>query len=211
MSLRILIVDDEAIIRMGLRVMLEELGYRVVGEAGEGARALDLARKLAPDLVFLDIKMPGPDGLTVAETLARTHKIPVIMLTAYGDRALVDRARRAGVMGYVMKPIRESDLLPAIEVAVGRHHDLRERDDEIGTLQENLETRKLVERAKGRLMERLGVTEAEAYARLQRQSRETRRPMGDIAREILAAAVTDTPPDPPIGPQHGNAGPKRPA
>ncbi len=186
MSLRILIVDDEAVIRMGLRAMLEEKGYQVVGEAGDGRRALDLAAKLRPDLVFLDIKMPAMDGLAVAERLAQMHAAPVILLTAFADRSLIDRARRAGVMGYVMKPLRETDLQPAIEVALARFRDLRSMAAEITDLQEDLEIRKLVERAKGALMDRLGLPEEEAYRRIQSASRASRRSMKEIAQQVLA-------------------------
>lgn len=185
MSLRIVIADDEAVIRMGLRAMLQERGYRVVGEAGDGRRVLELVERLRPDLVFLDIKMPGLDGLAAAERLARTHRLPVIILTAYGERDLVERARQAGVMGYLMKPLREADLQPAIEVALARFRDLQALAEEVSGLQETLEVRKLVERAKGALMQRLGLSEEEAYRRLQRASRDSRRPMKEIARRVL--------------------------
>lgn len=185
MSLRIIIADDEAIIRMGLRTMLEERGYQVVGEAGDGKRVLDLVEKMRPDLVFLDIKMPGLDGLAVAQQLAETHSVPVILLTAYGERSLVDRARQAGVMGYLMKPLRETDLEPAIEVALARFRDLRSLAEEITDLQETLETRKLVERAKGVLMQRLGLSEEDAYLRIQRAGRTSRRSMKEIAQQVL--------------------------
>ncbi len=186
MKLRVVIADDEAVIRMGLRTMLEERGYRVVGEAGDGARVLDLVAKLRPDLVFLDIKMPGLDGLAAAERLAERDRVPVILLTAYGDRGLVERAQRAGVMGYLMKPLREADLEPAIQVALARFRDLRALAGEVSDLQETLQTRKLVERAKGALMERLSLSEDEAYHRIQRASRSSRRSMADVAREVLA-------------------------
>lgn len=184
--LRVVIADDEAVIRMGLRTMLEERGYRVVGEAGDGARVLDLVAKQRPDLVFLDIKMPGLDGLAAAERLAETARVPVILLTAYGDRGLVERAQRAGVMGYLMKPLREADLAPAIELALARFRDLEALAEEVSGLRDTLETRKLVERAKGTLMQRLGLSEDEAYRRIQGASRASRRPMGEIAREVLA-------------------------
>ncbi|HEV8340558.1 MAG TPA: response regulator [bacterium] len=186
MTLRVVIADDEAVIRMGLRTMLEERGYRVVGEAGDGERLVDLVGKLRPDLVFLDIKMPGMDGLTAAERLAETARVPVILLTAYSDRSLVERARRAGVMGYLMKPLREADLAPAIELALARFSDLEALTEEVTDLRETLETRKLVERAKGLLMRRLGLSEEEAYRRIQTASRASRRSMQEIAREILA-------------------------
>ncbi len=185
MSLRIIIADDEAVIRMGLRTMLEERGYQVVGEAGDGKRVLDLVEKMRPDLVFLDIKMPGLDGLAVAQQLTETHSVPVILLTAYAERSLVDRARQAGVMGYLMKPLRETDLEPAIEVALARFRDLRSLARELTDLQETLETRKLVERAKGVLMQRLGLSEEDAYLRLQRAGRTSRRSMKEIAQQVL--------------------------
>ncbi|MGH2454226.1 MAG: ANTAR domain-containing response regulator [bacterium] len=186
MSLRIVIADDEAVIRLGLRTMLEERGYRVVGEAGDGKRVLDLVGKLRPDLVFLDIKMPGLDGLAAAERLQESAHVPVILLTAYGERSLIERAQRAGVMGYLMKPLRETDLAPAIEVALARFRDLRSMAAEITDLQEDLETRKLVERAKGALMDRLGLSEEEAYRRIQTASRASRRSMKEIAQQVLA-------------------------
>jgi len=185
-SLRIIIADDEAVIRMGLRAMLEERGYAVVGEAAEGRRAVDLVEKLRPDLVFLDIKMPGLDGLAAAEQLIAAHRVPVIILTAYGDRALIDRAREAGVMGYLMKPLREADLEPAIQVALARYRDLQALAEEVTDLQDALEARKLVERAKAALMQRLGLSDEEAYRRIQAASRTARRPMKDVAREVLA-------------------------
>jgi response regulator NasT len=185
-TLRVVIADDEAVIRMGLRTMLEERGYRVVGEAGDGARLLDLVAKLRPDLVFLDIKMPGLDGLAAAERLGEKDRVPVIVLTAYGDRNLVERAQRAGVMGYLMKPLREADLAPAIELALARFRDLEALTEEVSDLRDTLETRKLVERAKGTLMQRLGLSEEEAYRRIQSASRASRRSMQEIAREVLA-------------------------
>lgn len=186
MSLRIVIADDEAVIRLGLRAMLEERGYRVVGEAGDGKRVLDLVGKLRPDLVFLDIKMPGLDGLAAAERLQETARVPVILLTAYAERSLIERAQRAGVMAYLMKPLREADLAPAIAVALARFRDLRSMAADITDLQEDLETRKLVERAKGALMDRLGLSEEEAYRRIQTASRTSRRSMKEIAQQVLA-------------------------
>ncbi len=186
MSLRIVIADDEAVIRMGLRALLEERGYAVVGEAGDGGRVVALVEKLRPDLVFLDVKMPGLDGLAAAEQLVAAHRVPVIILSAYGDRALIGRAREAGVMGYLMKPLREADLEPAIHMALARHRDLQALAEEVTDLQEALETRKLVEKAKGALMARRGLSDEEAYRRIQAASRDGRRPMKDVAREVLA-------------------------
>lgn len=183
--LRIVIADDEAVIRLGLRAMLEDQGFRVVGEAADGKRALDLVRKLRPDLVFLDIKMPGLDGLQAARSLLAERSVPVIILTAYGDREFIEDAKDAGVLAYLVKPVRESDIRPAIEMAMARFQEIRTLRDEIGDLQEALETRKLVERAKGILMRRHGISEAEAFARIQRQARNSRRTMKQIAEEIL--------------------------
>lgn len=185
-SLRIVIADDEGVIRLGLRAMLEEQGYQVVGEAADGKRALDLTAKLHPDLIFLDIKMPGVDGLQAARALLQDRTIPVIILTAYADREFVERAREAGVLAYLVKPVREGDLRPAIEMAMGRFGEIQALREEIGDLDEALRTRKLVERAKGILMRRDGVDEAQAFARLQKQARDTRKTMKEIAETILS-------------------------
>jgi response regulator NasT len=183
---RIVIADDEALIRMGLRAMLEDKGYRVVGEAGDGARAVDLARKLRPDLVFLDVKMPEMDGIAAAARIQQTRPTPVILLTAYSERELVQQAQRSGVLAYLVKPVKEADLVPTIEVALARFADLRGKDEKIGELEDSLQTRKLVERAKGFLMRREGIPEDEAFRRIQAASRRTRRSMRDVAQEILA-------------------------
>jgi response regulator NasT len=183
--LRILIADDEALIRMGLRSMLTEAGYQVVGEAADGRRALDLVRKLDPDLVFLDIKMPEPDGLAAAQQIMQTGPRPIVLLTAYGDRDFVDRAKRAGVMAYLVKPIKEADLVPAVELAVRHYRMMGALTEQIESLEDTLETRKLIERAKGVLMQREGLSEADAFSRIQKTSRDSRRSMKEIAREIL--------------------------
>lgn len=184
--LRIVIADDEGVIRLGLRAILEEQGYQVVGEAADGRRALDLTAKLHPDLIFLDIKMPGVDGLQAARALLQDRAVPVIVLTAYADREFVERAREAGVLAYLVKPVREGDLRPAIEMAMGRFREIQMLRGEIGDLEETLRTRKLVERAKGILMRRDGVDEAQAFARLQKQARDARKTMKEIAETILA-------------------------
>ena len=184
--LRILIVDDEAVIRLGLRAMLEDQGYQVVGEASDGTRALDLVHKLQPDLVFLDIKMPGVDGLQAARRLLAGRIVPVIILTAYADRAFVEQAKEAGALGYLVKPVRESDLAPAVEMALGRFREIQGLHREIGDLENTLESRKLIERAKGALMKRLGLDEAAAFARLQKQARDTRKTMREVAEGIVA-------------------------
>ena len=184
-GVRILIADDEAVIRLGLRAMLEEQGYQVVGEAADGRRALDLVGKLKPDLVFLDIKMPGVDGLIAARTLLAERAVPVVILTAYADREFVDRAREAGVMAYLVKPVRESDLRPAVEMALGRFREIQALREEIGDLEETLRTRKLVERAKGILMRRHGLDEAAAFARIQKTARDSRTTMRAVAESIV--------------------------
>jgi response regulator NasT len=188
-DLRIVIADDEAVIRLGLRAMLEAQGYRVVGEAADGKRALDLVAKLEPDLVFLDIKMPGVDGLQAARRLLAGRAVPVIILTAYADRAFVDQANEAGALAYLVKPVRESDLAPAVETAMGRFREIQTLRQEIGGLEETLETRKLVERAKGVLMRREGLDEAAAFARLQRRARDGRKTMREIAEGILGGTA----------------------
>jgi AmiR/NasT family two-component response regulator len=184
-TLRVLVADDEALIRMGLRTMLAEAGYQVVGEAGDGRRALDLIRKLDPDLVFLDIKMPEPDGLSVAEQVLAEGPRPIVVLTAYGDREYVDRAKRVGVMAYLVKPIKEADLVPTIELALAHFRTMGTLSGEIRSLEEALETRKLIERAKGALMQREGLSEAEAFGKIQKTSRDSRKTMKEVARYIL--------------------------
>lgn len=183
--LRIVIADDEAVIRLGLRAMLEEQGYEVVGEAADGKRALALVGKLHPDLIFLDLKMPGMDGLTAAHALLASRALPVIILTAYADREFVQQAREAGVLAYLVKPVRETDLRPAIEMALGRFREIQALRDEIGNLEEALRTRKTVERAKGVLMRRHGLDEAAAFSRIQKQARDQRKTMREIAEAVI--------------------------
>jgi len=186
-AMRILIADDEPVIRMGLKTMLEEHGYKVVGEASDGEQAVTLAGKTSPDLIFMDIKMPGLDGIAAASTIMARTPRPIILLTAWSERDLVQRAQESGVLAYLVKPVREAELIPAIEVAMARFQELRALQQEVGTLKETLETRKLVERAKGVLMKREGVDEQEAFLRIQRQSRNTRTPMREIAKAILVS------------------------
>lgn len=184
---RIVIADDESLIRMDLREMLSQLGYLVIGEAGDGQSAVNIARELKPDVVIMDIKMPDVDGVEAARVLTQERIAPVLLLTAYSDRELIDRAREAGVAGYLVKPFRESDLAPAIEIALARFAEFRELEKEIGDLQETLETRKLVDRAKGILMDTQKLTEAEAFRRIQKMSMNTRKPMKEVAEAIILA------------------------
>lgn len=182
---RILIADDESLIRLDLREMLVELGYDIVGEAGDGRSALELARKLRPDLVIMDIRMPGVDGIAAAEELTRDRIAPVVLLTAYSDQGLVERARDAGVVGYVVKPFRQSELMPVIELSLTRFEEFRSLEREIGDLKEALETRKLVERAKGVLMDVHGLSESDAFRRMRKTSMDNRKSMREVAEAIL--------------------------
>jgi AmiR/NasT family two-component response regulator len=184
---RVIIADDESLIRMDLREMLQNLGYLVVGEVGDGRSAVNLARELRPDVVIMDIKMPDMDGIDAAKVLTEEHIAPVILLTAYNQRDLVERAKEAGVVGYMVKPFRESDLVPAIEVALARFNEFEALHKEVNDLQVALETRKLVDRAKGILMDTQNLTEAEAFRKIQKMSMNTRKPMKEVAEAIILA------------------------
>ncbi|MEM8532419.1 MAG: response regulator [Chloroflexota bacterium] len=187
-NLRLVIADDESIIRMNLKETLVGLGYLVVADAGDGVSAVNLARELRPDLVIMDIKMPKLDGIQAAKVLTEEKIAPVLLLTAYSDRELVDNAREAGVVNYIVKPFRESELLPAIEIALARYNEFREMDKKINDLQETLDTRKLVERAKGILMDTQGLKEQEAFRKIQQLSMNTRKSMREVAQAILLTA-----------------------
>ena len=185
--IRVLIAEDEALIRLDLKEMLEEEGYAVVAEVGDGQQAVDQALELKPDLVILDIQMPVLDGLSAAEQIASARIAPVIVLTAFSQRELVERARDAGAMAYLVKPFSKNDLVPAIEVARGRFAEMTALDGEVRTLEERLETRKVIEQAKGRLMTDQGLTEAEAFRWIQRTAMNQRTSMKALAETILAA------------------------
>jgi AmiR/NasT family two-component response regulator len=189
---RVIIADDESIIRMDLREMLMNLGYLVVGEVGDGRSAVNLARELKPDVVIMDIKFEGDefDGIDAARALTEERIAPVLLLTAYSQRDLVVRAREAGVVGYLVKPFREADLVPAIEVALARFEEFQAMEKEVGDLKETLETRKFVDRAKGILMDTQGLTEADAFRKIQKMSMNTRKPMRDVAEAIILAHQT---------------------
>ncbi len=184
---RVIVADDESIIRMDLREMLTNLGYLVIGEVGDGRSAVNLARELRPDVVIMDIKMPDMDGIDAAKVLTEERISPVLLLTAYSQQELIERAKDAGVVGYIVKPFRESDLAPAIEVAVARFAEFRALEKEVGDLKLALETRKLVDRAKGILMDSQGLTEAEAFRKIQKMSMNTRKPMKEVAEAIILA------------------------
>ena len=190
-QLRLVIADDESIIRMNLRETLVGLGYLVVGDAGDGLSAIHLARELRPDLVIMDIKMPKLDGIQAAKALTEEKIAPVLLLTAYSDRELVDRARDAGVVNYIVKPFREAELLPAIEIALARFAEFNTINKELGDLKDTMETRKLVERAKGVLMDTQGLKEQDAFRKIQQLSMNTRKSMREIAQAILLTAQID--------------------
>ena len=180
-----MIAEDEALIRMDLAEMLAEEGYDVVGQAGDGERAVELVESLRPDLVILDIQMPVLDGLSAAEQIAGARIAPVIVLTAFSQRELVERARDAGAMAYLVKPFSKNDLVPAIEVARARFAEMTALDGEVRTLEDRLETRKIVERAKGRLMADQGLSEADAFRWIQRTAMNQRTSMKALAESIL--------------------------
>jgi response regulator NasT len=184
---KVLIAEDEAIIRLDLKEMLEEEGFEVVGEAADGEAAVRLARDKGPDLVIMDIKMPGMDGLTAAEKITEENLAAVLILTAFSQRDLVQRAVEAGAMGYLVKPFQKDDLMPAIDIALARHAQMTAVKGEAESLSGQLETRKLVDRAKGRLMDTGGVTEAEAFRHLQKKAMDERRSMREVASEILGS------------------------
>ena len=186
MSLRILVAEDETIIRLDLEKTLEGAGFEVCAAAKDGVEAVELARREAPDLAILDVKMPGLDGIEAARRILAERPIPIVMLTAYGQSELVSRAVEAGVFGYLVKPFRESDLVPAIQAARARHAELEALREEAESLSEALATRKVVERAKGLLMEKDDLTEEQAFARLRRASQVSGRPMRVVAEALIA-------------------------
>jgi two-component system, response regulator PdtaR len=183
---RVLIAEDEALIRLDLKEMLEEEGYDVVGEVGDGRQAVDRAAELRPDLVILDIQMPVLDGLSAAEQIAGDRIAPVIVLTAFSQRDLVERARDAGAMAYLVKPFNKNDLVPAIEVARARFAEMSALESEVRSLEDRLEARKSIEKAKGKLMTDQGMTEAEAFRHIQRTAMNERTSMKALADKILA-------------------------
>lgn len=190
---RVLVAEDEALIRLDLVEMLHEEGYDVVGQAGDGQEAVDLAEELKPDLVIMDVKMPRRDGIDAASEIATKRIAPIVILTAFSQRDLVEKARDAGAMAYLVKPFSKTDLVPAIEVAVSRFGELTALEKEVQTLADRLETRKLVERAKGVLQSTQGLTEPEAFKWIQRAAMDRRTTMKRVAEVVLETLDTDAP------------------
>jgi AmiR/NasT family two-component response regulator len=189
MAIRVVIAEDEAIIRMDLRETLEEEGYEVVAETGRGDEVVGLVRDLAPDLAILDVKMPGMDGLQAAGVITSEKLCAVLMLTAFSQREVIEQARDAGALAFLVKPFQRSDLVPAIEVAIGRFRELRDLTGEIDALGEQLEARKLVDRAKGLLIDEVGMSESDAFAFIQRTAMSERIRMRDVADRILDGSL----------------------
>ena len=197
--MRVLIAEDETLIRLDLRGLLESAGFDVCAEARDGEEAVALARETEPDVALLDVKMPRLDGIEAARRILEERAIPIVMVTAYGERELVSRAVEAGVFGYLVKPFRETDLLPAIATATARYEELRSLRDEADSLAEALAARKAIERAKGLLMQREGLAEDEAFARLRKASQISGRPLKVVAEALIATLGSAQDRDPPSG------------
>ena len=187
---RVLVAEDESLIRMDLIEMLREEGYDVVGETGDGAAAVEQAEALKPDLVVMDVKMPVLDGISAAKKIVEQRIAPVLILTAFSQRDLVERAREAGAMAYLVKPFSKSDLVPAIEMALSRHEEITELEREVADLTERLETRKLVDRAKGVLQTKFGLSEPDAFRWIQKAAMDKRTSMRDVARVVIEQTET---------------------
>ena len=187
-TLRVVIADNESLIRLDIREMLEDAGHEVVGEAVNGRRAVELARQHRPDLVLLDIKMPEMDGITAAGKIYMDKIAPVILLTAFSQPDIVEKAKDSGVMGYLVKPVQESQLFPAIEIALSRWQEMQGMEDELAKLKDSLETRKLVDRAKGIIMAAHKLGEQEAYRRMQQYAMQKRVSIKEVAQSIIRAA-----------------------
>ncbi|MDR0592669.1 MAG: response regulator [Bifidobacteriaceae bacterium] len=183
---RVVVAEDEALIRLDAVEILREAGFDVVGEAANGEEAVKLAQELRPDVVVMDIKMPVMDGLTAAEKIGQERLAPVVMLTAFSQRELVERAKDVGAMAFVVKPFTDADLLPAIEIAIARHDEILSLEDEVSNMEERLETRKRVERAKGLLMQKMDLDEPEAFRWIQKTSMNRRLTMREVADAVIA-------------------------
>lgn len=184
-AIRVLVVEDETLIRLDIVETLEDAGYEVVGEAGDGESAIELAGELEPDLIVMDVKMPGMDGITAADRILEEHRVAIVMLTAYSQRDLVERARDAGAMAYVVKPFTPADLIPAVEIAVSRNQEIEALENEVSTMAEQFETRKRVDRAKGLLESQMGLTEPEAFRWIQKTSMDRRLTMREVADAVI--------------------------
>lgn len=182
---RVMVAEDEALIRLDLIELLKEQGYDVVGEAADGEAALAMARELEPDLVVMDVKMPKMDGIAAASAIAEERIAPVVMLTAFSQRELVERAREAGAMAYVVKPFDASDVVPAIEIAIARYAEIRAVEEEVEDLEERLASRKAVDQAKGLLQQQYGMSEAEAFRWIQKSAMDMRRTMREVADGVI--------------------------
>ena len=182
---RVVLAEDEAIIRLDLRETLEDEGYQIVGDTGRGDHAVDLVAELDPDVVILDVKMPGLDGIEAARRIAASHDAAVVILTAFSQRDLINQAIEAGALAYLVKPFQRSDLVPAVEVALARHREMRALTDQARTLAELLEARKVIDRAKGLLMDEAGMTEDEAFGFIRSTAMSGRRTMADVARAVI--------------------------
>jgi response regulator NasT len=190
LATRVVIAEDEAIIRLDLKETLQEEGYEVVGETGRGDEAVKLVREQEPELVILDIKMPGLDGLAAAREIAAERRAAVLILTAFSQRDLIEQARDAGALAYLVKPFERSELIPAVEVALGRHQEMKALADQTATLEEQLETRKVVDRAKGLLMDQFSLGEHEAFSFIQKRAMSDRVTMRAIAEKVIAGEIT---------------------
>ncbi|MDE1655123.1 response regulator [Actinotignum schaalii] len=184
-AIRVLVVEDETLIRLDIVETLEDAGYEVVGEAGDGESAIELAGELEPDLIVMDVKMPGMDGITAADRILEEHRVAIVMLTAYSQRDLVERARDAGAMAYVVKPFTPADLIPAVEIAVSRNQEIEALENEVSTMAEQFETRKRVDRAKSLLESQMGLTEPEAFRWIQKTSMDRRLTMREVADAVI--------------------------
>ncbi len=187
-ALQIVIADNESIIRMDLKELLEEAGHTVVGEAADGVKAIELARRHHPDLVIMDIKMPEMDGITAAKIIANEKIAPVLLLTAFSQKEIVEKAKDSGVLAYLVKPVKEANLFPAIEIAMSRWQEFAELERELEEVKNSLETRKMLDRAKGILMDAHGLSEGEAYRRIQQYSMAKRKSIREVAEAIVSAA-----------------------
>ncbi len=190
MGARVVLAEDEAIIRLDLKETLEDEGYEVVGETGRGDEAVELVARLSPDLAILDIKMPGLDGLAAAREITSDRQAAVLILTAFSQRDLIEQARDAGALAYLVKPFQRSELIPAVEVALGRFREMQALFDQNSTLEDQLETRKIVDRAKGLLMDDHAMSESEAFSWIQKRAMQDRRTMRAVADQVIAGELS---------------------